>query len=233
MKNLQHSSIALAAVLSGTLLITGCGGSNGDSSTDESQTETTTTATETATDENTTATPTDAATDEASETETAEAGSAADASGDQTEVEVGETIEDPDMGDSIEVVSVVRDFQSEEEAETIDAGGEVVLMEVKVTPGTEYGGLVSAGNFKISWDDGADFWNNKTRSVESEMESAGFTPFEDVSRRDGGEHTGWIAFVADERADTYLVEYTRRGADVIGSDETIDEFTTEFEIPAA
>jgi hypothetical protein len=101
-----------------------------------------------------------------------------------------------------------------------------------VTPGEEYGGLVSMGNFKISWDDGADFWGNKTRMVEEEMDAAGYTPLEDVSRSDGGEHTGWMAFLVDERADTYLVDYERSGAEVIGSDEVIDAFQQEFEIPA-
>lgn len=175
---------------------------------------------------------TEAAVAEAEETTEAEPEAAPAAAGEETEVSIGETIEDPDMGDSIEVVSALRDFPSEEEADLIAEGGEVVLLEVSVTPGTEYGGLISMGNFKISWDDGADFWGNKTRMVEEEMDAAGYTPFEDVSRRDGGEHTGWIAFLADERAETYLVEYSRAGAEVIGSDETIDEFTTEFEIPA-
>lgn len=125
----------------------------------------------------------------------------------------------------------MRDFASEEEAELIADGGEVVLLDVSVTAGTEYGGLVPAGHFRISWDDGADFWGNKTRMIEEEMEAAGYTPFEDVSRRDG-EGGGWIAFLVDERAESYLIEYSRAGAEVIGSDETIDEFTTEFEIPA-
>jgi hypothetical protein len=152
--------------------------------------------------------------------------------GEETQVDVGETIEDPDMGDTVEVLSAVRDFPSQEEAELVADGGEVVLLEVTVTPGEEYGGLVSMGNFKISWDDGADFWGNKTRMVEEEMDAAGYTPLEDVSRSDGGEHTGWMAFLVDERADTYLVDYERSGAEVIGSDEVIDAFQQEFEIPA-
>lgn len=159
--------------------------------------------------------------------------SASSTGGEETEVEVGETIEDPDMGDTLEVLSAVRDFPSDEEADLIADGGEVVLLEVSVTPGEEYGGLVSMSNFKISWDDGADFWGNKTRMIEDEMDEAGYTAFEDVSRRDGGEHTGWIAFFVDERADTYLVDYERRGAEVIGSDEVIDPFEEQFEIPGS
>ncbi|MGO2112336.1 MAG: transcriptional regulator, partial [Pseudoclavibacter sp.] len=131
----------------------------------------------------------------------------------------------------ITVVTAVRDFSSEAEAELIADGGEVVLLEVSIVPGTEYGGRVSAGNFEISWDDGADFWSDKTRLIEDEMEAAGHTPFDGVARSDG-EGSGWIAFLVDERSETYLMEYSRSGVEIIGSDETIDEFTTEFEIPA-
>lgn len=163
----------------------------------------------------------------------ADSGSSAGAAGEETQVEIGETLEDPDMGDTIEVLSAVRDFPSEEQADLIADGGEVVLLEVSVSPGEEYGGLVSMGNFEISWDDGADFWNNKTRMVEDELEAADYPVFEDVSRRDGGEHTGWIAFLADERADSYQMSYSRSGAEVIGSDEVIDPFEAEFEIPGS
>lgn len=45
--------------------------------------------------------------------------------------------------------------------------------------------------------------------------------------------TGWIAYTADEKKDTYKIEYTRRGAKVIGSDKTIDEFQKHITIPAA
>lgn len=165
--------------------------------------------------------------------DSADFGDSAGGAGEETQVEIGETLEDPDMGDTIEVLSAVRDFPSEEQADLIADGGEVVLLEVSVSPGEEYGGLVSMGDFEISWDDGADFWNNKTRMVEDELEASDYPVFEDVSRRDGGEHTGWIAFLADERADSYQMSYSRAGAEVIGSDEVIDPFEAEFEIPAS
>lgn len=222
----RRSSLAAAVVLGGALLISGCGSSSEEPESQQSQTEEPTT--ETTTTEATTSAP---ATDEATGSETE--GATGAPAGDQTEVTIGETIEDTDMGDTIEVLLAVRDFPSEEQAEVIDEGGEVVLLEVKVTPGQEYGGLISIGNFEISWDDGADFWNNQTRMIEDEMNAAGYPPLEDVSRRDGGEHTGWVAFFPQERADTYLLQYSRSGAEVIGSDETIDEFVTELEIPAS
>jgi hypothetical protein len=181
------------------------------------------------------------ATDEATEDETEDSddedsdGENSDASaggGEESQVDIGETWEDPDMEDTIEIVSVVRDFPSEEESELIENGGEVVLVEVSATPGEEYGGAISEGDFEISWDDGQEFWMNKTRMVEAEMEDADRPIFDRVRRMDGEDHTGWIAFLVDERADTYILEYSRSAAEVIGSDETIDEFTEELEIPA-
>ncbi|HIW63342.1 MAG TPA: DUF4352 domain-containing protein [Candidatus Stackebrandtia excrementipullorum] len=152
--------------------------------------------------------------------------------GEETLIEIGESFEDPDIGDTIEILSVVRHFPSKEEADLIADGGEVVLVEVKVAPGPEYGGRISEGNFKISWDDGADFWNNKTRMVADEMDAADYPVLEDVSRIDGGEHTGWIAFLVDEQADGYLLQYLRPESNVIGSDDVLDEFLVEVEIPA-
>ncbi|MFD4325818.1 transcriptional regulator [Nocardioides sp. NPDC058538] len=173
----------------------------------------------------------DAAVDVESSAPASESASAAPV-GDEAEVKVGKTLEDPEMGDKIEVVSAVRDFPSAEEAELIAEGGEVVLVQVKIKPGKEYGGRISEGNFEISWDKGADFESSDTRLMTEEMTAAKRTPLEDVQRRDGGEHTGWIAFQVDEKADTYLIEYTRDGAKVIGSDKTIAEFTEQVEIPA-
>lgn len=153
--------------------------------------------------------------------------------GAEAEVKIGKTLEDPEMGDTIEIISAVRDFPSTEEADLIAEGGEVVLVQVKIAPGKEYGGRVSEGNFEISWDKGADFESSDTRLMTEEMTAAKRTPLEDVQRRDGGEHTGWIAFQVDEKADTYLIEYTRDGAKVIGSDKTIAEFKEQVEIPAS
>ena len=218
----RRSSLAFAAALSGALALSAC------SSSDEPETQQSQTEQSTVEESPTQQAPTDEPTDDSTETDEASAAPA----GDQAEVEIGETIEDPDMGDTIQVVSAIRDFPSEEKSDVIADGGEVVLLQVTVTPGTEYGGLVSIGDFEISWDDGADFWNNQTRMIEDEMEAAGYTPLEDVSRRDGGEHTGWIAFFPEERSDSYLIQYQHGGAEVIGSDEQIDPFETQFEIPA-
>lgn len=61
-----------------------------------------------------------------------------------------------------------------------------MLIKVSIKPGEEYGGCVSAGDFQLSWDDGADYWMNKNSILEDEMNDADFSPLEDLSRRDGG-----------------------------------------------
>jgi len=154
-------------------------------------------------------------------------------SGSQAEVSIDESLKDPEMDDSIEVLSAVRNFESSEKASAIELGGEVVLLEVKVTPGQKYGGLVSIGDFEISYDGGNAYHYNQTSGVEEEMEAAGYTPMENVSRRDGGTHQGWIAFVPSEQADTYKIRYERGEGEVMGTGEKVPAYTEVFDIPSA
>ncbi|MGC2939673.1 MULTISPECIES: transcriptional regulator [unclassified Brevibacterium] len=158
---------------------------------------------------------------------------AAQSSGSQAEVSIGESFEDPEMQDKIEVLSAVRNFDSSKKATSIELGGEVVLLEVKITPGQKYSGLIQSGAFKISDDGGADYRYDQTDGVEAEMKAAGYEPFEDVTRRDGGTHQGWLAYVPDEKQDTYTIRYERGAGKVMGTDEKIPEFTTTFDIPSA
>jgi hypothetical protein len=161
-----------------------------------------------------------------------DSGSAA-SSGTQAEVSVGKSFTDPQMDDSIEVLSAVRNFESSKKSTAIELGGEVVLLEVKITPGKKYSGLIQSGAFKISNDGGADYRYDQTTGVKAEMQAAGYEPFENVSRRDGGTHTGWIAYVPDEKKDTYKIRYERGAGKVMGTDEKIPEYTTTFDIPNA
>ena len=144
-----------------TLALTGCGSSEDSSGSDTSST------------------PTEA------ETSASASESAAAPTADEKEVKIGKTLKDPDMGDTIEVISAVRDFSSKESADVITDGGEIVLLQVKIKPGQEYGGRLSDGNFQISWDNGADFWTPDTSKLEDELTAAKRTPFDDISRRDG------------------------------------------------
>lgn len=154
-------------------------------------------------------------------------------SGSQGEVSIGKSFEDPEMQDKIEVLSAVRNFDSSKKATAVELGGEVVLLEVKITPGQKYSGLIQSGAFKISDDGGADYRYDQTTGVEAEMKAAGYEPFEDVTRRDGGTHQGWIAYVPDDKQDTYTIRYERGAGKVMGTDEKVPEFTTSFDIPSA
>lgn len=158
---------------------------------------------------------------------------AGQSSGSQGEVSIGESFEDPEMQDKIEVLSAVRNFDSSKKATSIELGGEVVLLEVKITPGQKYSGLIQSGAFKISDDGGADYRYDQTDGLEAEMRAAGYEPFEDVTRRDGGTHQGWLAYVPDEKQDTYTIRYERGPGKVMGTEEKVPEFTTTFDIPSA
>lgn len=153
-------------------------------------------------------------------------------SGSQGQVSIGESFEDPEMQDKIEVLSAVRNFDSSKKASSIELGGEVVLLEVKVTPGQKYSGLIQSGALKISEDGGTNFRYDQTDGLESEMRAAGFEPWEDINRRDGGTHQGWLAYVPNEKQDTYTIRYERGPGKVMGTDEKVPEFTKTFDIPA-
>lgn len=153
-------------------------------------------------------------------------------SGSQGQVNIGESFEDPEMQDKIEVLSAVRNFDSSKKASSIELGGEVVLLEVKVTPGQKYSGLIQSGALKISEDGGANFRYDQTDGLEAEMRAAGFEPWEDINRRDGGTHQGWLAYVPNEKQDTYTIRYERGPGKVMGTDEKVPEFTETFDIPA-
>lgn len=153
-------------------------------------------------------------------------------SGSQGQVSIGESFEDPEMQDKVEVLSAVRNFESSKRASAIELGGEVVLLEVKITPGQKYSGLIQSGAFKISEDGGADYRYDQTDGLEAEMRAAGYEPFEDVRRRDGGTHQGWLAYVPNEKQDAYTIRYERGPGKVLGTGEKVPEFTTTFDIPS-
>ncbi|UVI35915.1 hypothetical protein [Brevibacterium spongiae] len=154
-------------------------------------------------------------------------------SGSQAEVSIGESFEDPEMQDKIEVLSAVRNFNSSKKATSIELGGEVVLLEVKVTPGQKYSGLIQSGAFKISEDGGSEYRYDQTDGIEAEMRAAGYEPFEDVTRREGETHQGWLAYVPNKKQDGYTIRYERGAGKVMGTDEKVPEFTTTFDIPSA
>lgn len=218
------------------LLITGCSGSGEGRSTNPAAPQTGGSTGGPGTAPSESPSPSSPSTSESASTEPSNEPSATESGGgsaEQTTVELGEKLSDPDTEDTVELVQAIRNFPSEEQADVIADGGEVVLLQVKVTPGKKFGGAISEGSFQISWDGGKEFWMNKTRMVEEELKAADLELFDRIARRDGGSKTGWIAYVVKEKADTYQIEYTRRAAKIIGQDKTIKEFTEQVEIPAS
>lgn len=141
-------------------------------------------------------------------------------------VELKEAFTDDELGHSIKVTGLVRDFPVPDDFESLRESGELVLIEVDVTAGSKYSGGFYGG-FEITSPDGTV--NSETGIADDEMDAAGFTPFEDVSRAESG--TGWFAFQVNTKTDNYTLMYERPAATVIGSDKVIPAKTWEFPLP--
>ncbi|WP_201468173.1 hypothetical protein [Janibacter melonis] len=215
---------ATAAV---AVLLTACGGGESESGTTQSASTSSSTSESTPSESSAS----ESESPESSETESSEtegseseSGSAA-GGGEMEEVEVGESVEDPELGNTVEVTKIVRDFASEDFANIAEDGGEIVLVEIDAKAGDEFSGGVN-GPFKLRAD-GTD--SSSTSIVDDELEAAGMTPFDGPSR--GEEATGWLAFQVNTRADSYEFVYTRLAAKVIGSDKTFPKEEWTIELP--
>lgn len=166
-------------------------------------------------------------TDENAEGEDAEGGDAA--AGEGAVVEIGTEFTDEETGDVITIVSAVRHNPTEYYMATDNPDGEMIYLEVKVTPGDIYGGVISQSDFLLD-DDGEEV--NYAASADDEMIEAGFEYFDGPSRRDG-EATGYIPIYVETTGDTLTGAYVRPEMKILGEDETVPEFRGEFEIPAA
>lgn len=166
---------------------------------------------------------------ETEEAEEAAATEDATTSGEGTEVKVGTEFTDDDTGDVITIVSAVRNNPTEYYEASDNPDGEMVYLEVKVVPGKEYGGTISASDFYL--DDGGDEVNYAA-SADDEVEEAGYEYFDSAPRREG-EHTGYVPIYISETADSLKGAYVRPEAKVIGEDKKVPEFRSEFDVPAS
>ncbi|MFC7455965.1 hypothetical protein ACFQS2_02050 [Brachybacterium sp. GCM10030267] len=150
--------------------------------------------------------------------------------GESVEVPIDETFTDEETGDEITVISAMRDMPSEHDSIYIEEGGEVLYLQIEVTPGEEFGGVVSMRDFFIQYGDEEE---NAKSSLGEEISEAGYTEFERAPRRDGATEPAWIGFTVEgERQESYTAAYVRPETEILGEDETIPEFRHEFEIPA-
>src|SRR5690606_26270336 len=124
---------------------------------------------------------TSAAEDDAAE-EDAEGSEGADAAGEGAVVEIGTEVTDEETGDVITIVSAVRHNPTEYYMASDNTDGEMIYLEVMVTPGDVYGGVISKRDFLLD-DDGEEV--NYAASADDEMIEAGFEYFDGPSRRDG------------------------------------------------
>lgn len=168
----------------------------------------------------------DGSEDDAAEKD-AEGGDAA--AGEGAVVEIGTEFTDEETGDVITIVSAVRHNPTEFYMATDNPDGEMIYLEVTVTPGDIYGGVISQSDFLLD-DDGEEV--NYAASADDEMIEAGFEYFDGPSRRDG-EATGYIPIYVETTGDTLQGAYVRPEMKILGEDETVPEFRGEFEIPAA
>ena len=166
---------------------------------------------------------------ETEEAEEAAATEDATTSGEGTEVKVGTEFTDDETGDVITIVSAVRNNPTEYYEASDNPDGEMVYLEVKVVPGKEYGGTISASDFYL--DDGGDEVNYAA-SADDEVEEAGYEYFDSAPRREG-EHTGYVPIYISETADSLKGAYVRPEAKVIGEDKKVPEFRSEFDVPAS
>ena len=136
---------------------------------------------------------------------------------------------DEELGDTITVVSALRDMPSERHASFIEEGGEVLYVQIEISPG-EYSGAISGIDFLNTSVPGQD---KAEVTLATEMRDQGYEPLETYARTDGDSPPLWLAFtVHEERQDTYTLAYVRPEASDADSGEPIPEFRHEFEIPA-
>ena len=172
----------------------------------------------------------DSAAEDGSEDDAAEKDAeGGDAAGEGAVVEIGTEFTDEETGDVITIVSAVRHNPTEFYMATDNPDGEMIYLEVTVTPGDIYGGVISQSDFLLE-DDGEEV--NYAASADDEMIEAGFEYFDGPSRRDG-EATGYIPIYVETTGDTLQGAYVRPEMKILGEDETVPEFRGEFEIPAA
>lgn len=110
------------------------------------------------------------------------------------------TVTDPDMGDSIAVTGIVRNFPK---PASIVAPGEVILVQVTVMAGSKfYAGWNESGGVLVNGA-GTEFNSADLDSVAGPMTAAGYTPFS-VANKYGNVDTGktgapaWLTFIVDD-----------------------------------
>ncbi|MGY0490916.1 hypothetical protein [Streptomyces sp. WG-D5] len=185
---------AVAALLVGSVLLTGCGGGDSDADAKASPSA-----------------PADTATASAAPSESAEP--AADAAGTDAEpVDVNKTIEDDVMVQKATVLKYVDGYEPSAAAKAKFSALEdekVVLVQVKVTASSKYYSSFGSGSFRLTgMDNGID--QTSTTILDDEVKKAGYPPLEDA--RTGKTSTGWMIFTPPKETEKLVLRYKRLAA---------------------
>ena len=141
-------------------------------------------------------------------------------------ITVNQTIRDDEMGDTIKVQGLVRNFPIPDSLPNIKGVRELVLLKFTLNAGSKYYRSLSGSDFTVVGDDGSP--NSATSSLDAEITAAGYTPLKEVEGGDTG--TGWVAFmVSPVNSKALTLRYKRLAAKVIGSSKPIPEKI--FEVP--
>ncbi|MCT2089709.1 hypothetical protein M3D92_10475 [Micrococcus terreus] len=132
----------------------------------------------------------------------------------------GVEVQDEEMGDTVRVTEIIRDYPSEFRKSYIEDGGEVML-NVELELGEDF--ATSGKRYKLHAGDEESVPGDS----DAKLEEAGYKPF-DVATDESGE--GWLSFLMYERADEYTLEITRQEAEIFPSGETLEEKVWEFPV---
>lgn len=153
------------------------------------------------------------------------------ASGQGTEVPIDETFTDEQLGDTFTVVSVLRDMPSERHASFIEEGGEVIYLQIEISPG-DFGGAIGSNSFILNR--GTPGEDNAELGLVSEIEEHGYEVLQTYPRREGASGPLWMAFtIHEQRQDTYTCTYVREQGEMMDSGEVVPEYVHEFQIPSS
>lgn len=133
----------------------------------------------------------------------------------------GVEVQDEEMGDTVRVTEIIRDYPSQFRKSYVEDGGEVVMLKVDLELGEDF--ATSGKRYKLH----AGEEESVPGDSDAKLEEAGFEPF-DVATDESGE--GWLSFLMYERADEYTLEITRQEAEIFPSGETLEEKVWEFPV---
>lgn len=133
----------------------------------------------------------------------------------------GVEVQDEEMGDTVRVTEIIRDYPSEFRKSYLEDGGEVVMLKVELELGEDF--ATSGKRYKLH----AGEEESVPGDSDAKLEEAGYEPF-DVATDESGE--GWLSFLMYDRADEYTLEITRQEAEIFPSGETLEEKVWEFPV---